>query len=332
MSSPRINEAELRPVLEEFGREAHHDLNTLYRHTGLALAGGLFGSLALHAMTGPGNVFVWLPAIVGLLYGVFTFFRIRAAFRARFKESVVRAVISHGWPEFRYLPDGAVSRAEFDASGLFLQDIDSFKGEDLIEGQIGATRIRFSEVHARDRRTRTDSKGRTRSEWVTVFRGTFIIADFNKNFTGATFVLPDSAQRFLGGIGQSLQSLDRRRGELVKLEDPEFERRFVVYATDQVEARYILSTSLMQRILDFQTRAKQTLHIAFIHSSVFLALASTRDALEPPSLFLIARAHSQPGARAQVLKHLRGYTDYLALITGIVGELDLNERIWTRSA
>jgi hypothetical protein len=325
-----IDHKAILPILEDFGSHARQNLSTLALHTGLAVAGGLLLSLFLHSMTGPGQFLVWLPAIAGLLYGAFTFQRIRSAYRARFKEQVVRSIINGAYPGLHYDARGAISRSEFDASGLFLQDIDDFDGEDLIEGQIGATRIRFSEVRARDRRTRTDSKGHTHTEWVTVFRGTFLVADFNKHFAGATFVLPDTAQRFLGGIGQSLQSLDRRRGELVKLEDPEFERRFVVYSTDQVEARYILSTSLMQRILDFQNRAGQPLHIAFIHSRLFLAIPSTRDALEPPSLLLIANMHSNPSIRSRILAHLRSYTTYLDMTTGVIHELDLNERIWGR--
>ena len=72
------------------------------------------------------------------------------------------------------------------------------------------------------------------------------MADFNKNFNGHTVVLPDTAEKILGKFGQSLQSMSSR-GELVKLEDPEFEKEFCVYGDDQVEARYILSPALMKR-------------------------------------------------------------------------------------
>ena len=44
------------------------------------------------------------------------------------------------------------------------------------------------------------------------------------------------------------------RPPLVKLEDPEFEKHFVVSGEDQVEARYILSTCLMQRLTDFRNK------------------------------------------------------------------------------
>lgn len=327
-AAPAFDHGDVVPILEELAADAKHQLGTLFRHAGLAVMGGAIASLGLRALAGPEHFFIWLPLIAGALYSLIRFFRIQSAFRTNFKERVVRTIITRVYPDVHYEPQGSVTRQEFIASRLFLQSIDDFEGEDLIEGTIGRTRFRFSEVHARERQTRRDARGRTRHEWVTVFRGTFLLADFNKNFHGATFVLPDRAQRLLGAFGQSLQALDSRRGELVKLEDPEFERLFVVYSTDQVEARYILSTSLMQRILDYYRKADRTLHFAFVSSCLFIALSSTANELEPPSIFLVANMRSNPSIRDSILSHIRSCTQYLDLTTGVVRELDLNERIW----
>jgi len=38
--------------------------------------------------------------------------------------------------------------------------------------------------------------------------------------------------------------------ENVQLEDPKFEEIFEVYSTDQIEARYLLTVSFMERLLD----------------------------------------------------------------------------------
>ena len=70
-----------------------------------------------------------------------------------------------------------------------------------------------------------------------------------------TLLYPDTAEKMFGKFGQSLQSLNGKMAhggrDVVKLEDPEFEKEFVVYAHDQVEARYVLSPSLMRRLLEF---------------------------------------------------------------------------------
>jgi hypothetical protein len=41
--------------------------------------------------------------------------------------------------------------------------------------------------------------------------------------------------------------------EEIKLEDPEIRKNFVVYSTDQVEARYLLTPSFIQRFKRLKT-------------------------------------------------------------------------------
>ena len=147
------------------------------------------------------------------------------------------------------------------------------------------------------------------------------IADFNKHFRGVTVVLPDVAERTLGWVGQKLQDAFDvlRRGELVKLEDPEFEREFVVYGDDQVEARYILTPALMQRLLEFKRKAGRRVHFSFALSSVYIAIETRKDMFEPRMF----RSFLHQDA---VLEHLRD----LQFATGVVKDLDLNTRIWSK--
>ncbi|MGH7504132.1 MAG: DUF3137 domain-containing protein, partial [Longimicrobiales bacterium] len=166
------------------------------------------------------------------------------------------------------------------------------------------------------------------TERVTIFRGLFVIVDFPKQFRGRTIVLPDTAQRFLGGIGQTLQSMNFTRGELIKLEDPEFERHFVVYANDQVEARYLLSTSLMQRILDFRATLNQDVYLSFAHAQLYMAIPSHRNRLEPPALLQLLSYGRSPATEEAVLRRVGEYIADLTMVLGVVEDLNLNRRIW----
>ncbi|MBK8951151.1 MAG: hypothetical protein IPM85_01125 [Chitinophagaceae bacterium] len=47
-----------------------------------------------------------------------------------FKENIVRRVVSFIDPAFQYSPATAVSRKDYDNSGLFLQRPDRYKGDD----------------------------------------------------------------------------------------------------------------------------------------------------------------------------------------------------------
>jgi hypothetical protein len=129
--------------------------------------------------------------------------------------------------------------------------------------------------------------------------------------------MKDVAERLLGHIGTAIQAKRHDRGELIKLENPEFEKLFVVYGTDQVEGRYILSTSLIQRILDFTKKNKEGLEISFIGSKIYIAVY-----------------HWNLPFHAKLFKPLlefstfQSYYEDLALILGIVDDLHLNTRIW----
>src|SRR5690606_28612315 len=159
--------------------------------------------------------------------------------------------------------------------------IDRYSYEDSFSGVVGATSFRFSEVHAEYKTTTTDSKGNTRTQWHTICRGIFFVADLNKHFQGQTFVLPDTAEPALGGCSRGLQSLssaiDSRPGELVQMEDPTFERLFAVYSTDQVEARYILSPSLMERLVALRNDVGDKMAVSFVDSCIFIAIPTTKN-------------------------------------------------------
>jgi hypothetical protein len=109
------------------------------------------------------------------------------------------------------------------------------------------------------------------------------------------------------------------RGQLVKLEDPEFEKLFAVYADDQIEARYVLSTSLMARIADFKKRTGRRIYLSFIRSQVYVAVSFAKNVFEP-KIFQTALD----------FEAVREYLENLQLAIGIVDDLNLNTRIWSK--
>ncbi len=68
-----------------------------------------------------------------------------------------------------------------------------------------------------------------------------------KNFTGQTFVYENASS------SNKLIFKGRKGYEAVKLEDLEFEKRYNVYSTNQIEARYLLTTGFMERFLNIKT-------------------------------------------------------------------------------
>ena len=248
-----------------------------------------------------------------------------SAYKAKFKVEVMPRLISIVDPSRTYDPNRGISQSAFLASGIYRQGIDRYSYEDYFTGSVGETAFSFSEVHAEYKTESTDSKGNRQTQWHTIFKGLFFIADFNKNFQGETYLLPDRVEGW-GGFGRWLQEvgskMDSRPGELVKLEDLEFEKLFKVYSTDQIEARYILSTSLMQRLTAFRKQVNSDIAISFVNSNINIAISSNRDRFEPPGIFW--------GPGMLTLEMLEEHLRDIKLAEAVVQELNLNLRIWTK--
>jgi hypothetical protein len=125
-----------------------------------------------------------------------------------------------------------------------------------------------------------------------------------------------------------VQATDRRYGTLVKLEDPEFERLFKVYADDQVEARYVLSTSLMHRLVTFRRRRDVALRLSIQDATLYVALPSADNPLAPPSWAEMAYTQKSETGRSLVRRRLADYVDDLRLVVDVVRDLRLDVRIW----
>ena len=255
-----------------------------------------------------------------ILFGVLAFIAISLVskkYRQNFKNKIVQKITAFVDESLVYSPEGYVSREEFTNSGIFQKYCNRYNGEDHFKGKLGKTAIEFSEVVGKNVTT-TGTGSKRKEHQSIVFKGIFFIADFNKDFEGHTIVLPDTAERILGKFGQSLQSMSTR-GELIKLEDPEFEKEFCVYSDDQVEARYILSPSLMKRIIDFKRKWKTKVYLSFRNSKVYIAIKMNKNLFETRLFKSIVDYNFME-------ENIR----FLVLLTGIVEDLNLNTRIWTK--
>jgi hypothetical protein len=238
-------------------------------------------------------------------------------YRLNFKNKIVAKIAAYVDENLVYSPEGFVTREEFSNSAIFQKYCNSFTGEDHFKGKIGKTVIEFSEVVGRHKTT-TGTGSKRKEQYTTIFKGVFFVADFNKNFSGYTLVLPDTAEKMLGKFGQNLQAFSSR-GELIKLEDPEFEKEFCVYSNDQVEARYILSPSLMQRIVEFKRKWNTKVYLSFRDSKVYIAIKLDKNLFETRLFKSIVDYNF-------IEENIR----FLILLTGIVEDLNLNTRIWTK--
>jgi hypothetical protein len=106
------------------------------------------------------------------------------------------------------------------------------------------------------------------------FRGLFAHAKLAKRISGSVVILPDHLEKRLDYLAKTLQSLKNINGNrLVQLEDVAFERLFVVYATDEVLARYILTPAMMLRMTELRNKYGRDVMLSFNEDKFFFAVA-----------------------------------------------------------
>ena len=240
--------------------------------------------------------------IAGMKYALpgFTAF---ANYRMKFKREVVSEIFKAVCPGTSYDALQGIAKQDFDAAGLF-NERGSFVTDDRVRGVIGQTPFEAAEVR------RAYSTGGKNSTTYVVFHGLFFHLDFNKSLRGVTIVQPETAEAYTIGPRDGLTT--------VTLENPEFERQFAVYASDEVEARYVLTPRMMEQILALAASAGKPIFLAFKGARAYLGVHYGRALFEPG----IAATTSREAVREMAA--------HFALAETVVRELDLNTRIWTK--
>jgi Ca2+/Na+ antiporter len=263
-------------------------------------------------------LYIGLALVLFLVFKYYMLRKDKAEYRHDFKEKVVREVVRMINPDWNYYPDDRISQDDYFKSNLFPDDVDRYTGDDKVEGVIDKTDFQFSELHTEYKSETRDDDGRKEETWHTIFKGIFFHADFNKEIKGKTLVLPDTAEKLFGSLGKKLQTLSGR-GQLIKMEDVEFEKLFVVYGSDQIESRYVLTPSMMRSMIAIKKKYKKNVYFSFIGSRIYVAISIKKDLFEPRLL--------RSGVRFSDIEHMN---EYFSVIETIINEMNLNTRIWTK--
>lgn len=240
--------------------------------------------LTIVAAVGAG-VFLPIVLVPGIILAVAVYAVMMRGVKLQYKKLVVPSMLKDIDPGLAYNPSGCIPKEEFRRSKIFSKSIDSYHGEDLVYGSYKGIPIRFSELTVQE--AHHDGKTTT---YETFFKGVFMVADFNKDFKYSHWVLPDTAEAAFGQVfGNFLQKMHLPgRGHMTRMEDPAFEKKFVVYTEDDVEARYILSPKLMHTMLTLSGKFRKgvsKIAFAFMNSNVYIAIpiGGGRDLFEMPS-------------------------------------------------
>jgi len=271
---------------------------------------GVFGSLAGLAEGGRTvlSVVLFFGIIGGAVFAAWKFglagVTAYANYKAKFKQEVVSEVFKIVCPSGKYDPQHGIAQEIFVGCGIF-EDRGDYHTDDRVRGKIGQTPFEAAEV----KRSYSSGSGKNSKTYI-VFHGLFFHLDFNKSLSGVTLVTPEAAH--------GCQIGSRSGMTLATLESPDFEKEFKVYTSNEVEARYILTPAMMEKLLSLRRAAAHPVFLGFRGNRAFLGVHYGRSLFEPG----IASTTSQ--------QSILQMAEHFALAEVVVNELDLNTRIWTK--
>ena len=219
------------------------------------------------------------------------------SFTFKFKRKVIRSIVESCG--LTYHPGGFVENDYLYM--IYDFDIDKYSGNDLIFGQIEGVRVKFSDVEAIS--IKEDWQGNKTHR--VLFAGLLFVADFPKRLKAVT------------QICSGTDDFKDYGGKRARMDDAEFERYFRVYATDQIEARYALTPSLMESLKLLKMRFHRPINIVLTGDKICMAIRTGRDNFEPD----LRRPLVGKGAN-------RFYKDEIGGFLRIVEELRLNRKLW----
>ena len=228
-----------------------------------------------------------------------------------FKDKIIARMVEFINPTVKYIPMAHLGLEDIFESGLFQQRNYMVSGSDMISGKHNGVPFITSDLTLQFKRNFSEEN----EQPDTVFYGQFFVARFNKKFDTPVYIV--STEK-----GADTRSyLEGSMGEQVKLEDPEFMKMFKVYGQDQVEARYILTPSLMERLKELAKRTKGAYYVAFYQNKITVANNSGINNFE------VGFSKSLTNKNNELLVNF--YTD-LCNQFAIIDELKLNINIWKK--
>ena len=187
----------------------------------------------------------------------FSWFWIKKGFENTIKERIMPTVCScfgdMSWTQGRY-PDGKIF-----SDSCVVPQYTSEEYDDIFRGSYKDVKIEIVEPEYEV------GSGKNRR---VVFNGVIVKLDMNKPFTSHTVIKPNSLMH----ISPSKQL------HHTELEDVEFNKKFDVFTNDEVDARYLITPSFMERLKSMKTAfSASNISCSFYGNLLIIALPTNKD-------------------------------------------------------
>ena len=234
-------------------------------------------------------------------------------FNLAFKEVVVLKALKEVFTDLIYEPERGLDIYIIKNTGMMDMG-DRYSSNDYISGKYKNINIVQADVHIEEENVTTDSDGNTTTSYETIFKGRWIIFDFNKNFNANIQVREK-------GFGNARISNwgEKIKYKKIMMENEVFNNNFLIYAQNEHDAFYVLTPSLMEKIQKLANNISGKLLFCFINNKLHIGIDNNEDAFEHSIFAKINEANISN----EVLQDIK-------LITTFVDELNLDNNLFRK--
>jgi hypothetical protein len=215
-------------------------------------------------------------------------------YNTMYKTQFLPGVLSESFEKvFAFEPQNGLSREIVKKSGIF-PTFDFIATNDYLRASHDGMGFEYCDIQLQEEHYERDSDGDRRKVIETVFRGFFIIAEFDHFVDTPTYVTA------VGGKGN------------ITTESDNFNRLFSVRCENEVDALRILTPEMMDYIIKFREFTKNDINLAFFDDKIFFNVRDVKDRLE------IAYAIDKP-----IEESRKGIDEDIAYIKELLNRLNM---------
>ncbi len=221
------------------------------------------------------------------------------------KERLISLLVEHEFEQGKFEPSKHIAISDINAAGL-VKKPDRYNGEDYIQGYLDGVFFQTSDIELKEKKVRSNGKS-TYVTYEKYFKGRWYIFDFNKDINGILKVLESSFSPF-GGFTYG--------GKSYKTESMEFNKKFKIYASEQHMVFYLLTPSMIVKMLDLEKAHSGKIYFAFLKGKLHIAINDNKN-------YFNLKINNEISAEG--IKYLM---QDLEIIKDIILELKLNDNIF----
>jgi hypothetical protein len=199
--------------------------------------------------------------VYGILHRLFIH-KYEVQFKKGFRESVLDKLLKDIGYDLKLNIEKPLTKSEF-LKGKLFTSFNVFEPEELFEGNIEDIPVKFSELHL---------QSKSRYSTRTIFRGFYANFNFGLREDLVIDVIQDDSRN-----SALLQKMNLSRDKLVKVDDPDFEKKYVVYSNQTELATELLSPKFIHQLSLHSDKLGSTIFFSIRNGYVHIAYNDSTD-------------------------------------------------------